>query len=1153
MKALGKITGDCLLRAAALAVAGGLLLTGCIKEDAGSCGGPDGEVTVGFRAGTLAIAGASDADDGWNVRSAKGRVQAVRSADAATRADVPPAPDPGPDVENPDDLPVGTTFRVLVYEAGADPQSESPVDQNTYKIADAGGTIVATAVDGKGNATEGAARELVLRRGAYDFYYFSPAVPAGTAMPNPGRYTGLMNGADYMALAHREVIDPSQGPKHYIPEVCLYRMGSYIDVRISPRDGEIMGSLAVTGDGLQLWGLPASGSYEIGDYPYRLVTEGSGGMVEFSPGDFAAEEGTTTTVSTLGTGGGRAVLPGYARDLQVKVTLTSDGKEMKLDASLAGYNFAPGYRYVVELGVGRIADKPELDIEILPWNEYDWGDDGQIGGGGYLPIDTGGGTVIEPDPKRKGTWQEAVDYCSGKGGGWRLPTENELYYYWYVEPSVNGVSPFMEGDYWSSTNNASNSGQAWTFNFSFGEARAYKKDKATSLYMRCVRDKESGAGTKYPYVKSEGNSSVIVLRDAAGGIDKASLFASRPTVTAAVAGGQHSENDRMSGMLQVQNADPGLMNWYDAIDYCDNLAQEGYDDWRMPTLRELMLIWTVGGNNNVGSLDIDNSTDSPVQRPVGSSWLHSLAGFTVLPNKVVYSATWCEEEPDLWPDIKWVMRISGTDGRVNDDGVGATSEGVRKTQAVRCVRDWDGSAPTSYTVSEASVTPAGDIPGEGKPYSLTLTGVLPAAGVEVCARVDGQTEPLVSGKVTASGTAVELAVPANMSYTERSVTFQYKFNGKWLDISPAVNQAAGYSVTGKTHNAPATIPGQGGTYSVTLTGTLPAAGVEVRANISGANPVTGKVSASGTAVSLTIPGNLSYNPRTVTFEYLWNGTWTKIGDACTQQGWNVTAASVTPAGDIPQAGGTYTVTLTGWGGYKIRAINRVGTEVKELVVKNDYQEVPNYSASIVIPANTETTTREVTFQYWIQGAWKDIETRTQEEKSLIGELYGGGVIYWVNPDDKNDFRVVALDESQKAWAASRGYVLGSGAQSQSARNGAAIMTLVRQYSANHSGGASGTFATDFPAFGYCYNKTPVGTWYLPSKQELTDLYAAKGSVESVITANGGTAFSAGVYWSATESSSFNSATAWFMNFSTGYTVYDYKSSSSKYVRCVRSK
>ena len=564
--------------------------------------------------------------------------------------------------------------------------------------------------------------------------------------------------------------------------------------------------------------------------------------------------------------------------------------------------------------------------------------------------------------------------------------------------------------------------------------------------------------------------------------------------------------------------------------------------------------------------------------------------------------------------------------------------------------DTDGrvSGKKPQHVGSSAVTPAGDIPGEGKPYSLTLTGVLPSEGVEVRANISGA-EPVTS-KVTASGTAVELAVPANMSYnertvsfeykwgdewkkiepdkdrkqrgwtvdarshnapetipgnggtytvklsgwlggnyalqavsgstvlvgptststddkqttqstdlkipanmsyTERSVTFQYKFKGEWLDISPAVNQAAGYSVTGKTHNAPATIPGQGGTYSVTLTGTLPADGVQVRANISGADPVTGKVSASGTAVSLTIPGNLSYSTRTVTFEYLWNGTWTKIGDACTQQGWNVTAASVTPAGDIPQAGGTYTVTLTGWGGYKIRAINRVGTEVKELVVKNDYQEVPNYSASIVIPANTETTTREVTFQYSQAGVWKDIETRTQEEKSLIGELYGGGVIYWVNPDDASDYRVVALDESHKAWAASTGYVLGSGAQSQSARNGAAIMTLVRQYSANHSGGASGDFVTDFPAFDYCYKKTPVGTWYVPSQKELKDLYDAKGSVESVITANGGTSFSAGSHWSATEWSS-NSGYAWYVTFSSGYANPTSKTNSN-FVRCVRSK
>ena len=197
--------------------------------------------------------------------------------------------------------------------------------------------------------------------------------------------------------------------------------------------------------------------------------------------------------------------------------------------------------------------------------------------------------------------------------------------------------------------------------------------------------------------------------------------------------------------------------------------------------------------------------------------------------------------------------------------------------------------------------------------------------------------------------------------------------GTWCQIWDSRTQAAGYSVSDATHNAPATIPGQGGSYSVTLTGVLPAEGVEVRAQSGGTALVSGTVTASGTAVSLTIPGQLSYDTRTVTFEYNWNGTWTKIGSDCTQQGWNVIYANVSPSGDIPAAGGTYTVTLWGWGGYKIRAIS--GST--ELVVKNDYEEVPNYSASIVIPANTETAARNVTFQYSQAGVWKDIVTRTQ--------------------------------------------------------------------------------------------------------------------------------------------------------------------------------
>ena len=296
--------------------------------------------------------------------------------------------------------------------------------------------------------------------------------------------------------------------------------------------------------------------------------------------------------------------------------------------------------------------------------------------------------------------------------------------------------------------------------------------------------------------------------------------------------------------------------------------------------------------------------------------------------------------------------------------------------------DTDGrvSGKKPLYVASATVTPAGDIPAEGKTYSLTLTGLLPDEGVQVRAQSGGTA--LATGKVTASGTAVSLAVPANASYTSRTVAFEYLWNGTWTKIGADRTQA-GYSVSNATHNAPSTIPGQGGSYNVTLTGYLPS-NVAVRAQSGGTAIVSGTVTKSGTAVLLTVPGNLSYNNRSVTFEYNWNGTWTKIGAACSQQGWNVTKASVSPAGDIPGAGGTYTVTLTGWGGYQVRAMS--GNT--QLVIKTDFTEVANYSATIEIPANPSTeSSRTVTFQYRYNGKWADIDSRTQTARVILMTWY----------------------------------------------------------------------------------------------------------------------------------------------------------------------
>ena len=81
-------------------------------------------------------------------------------------------------------------------------------------------------------------------------------------------------------------------------------------------------------------------------------------------------------------------------------------------------------------------------------------------------------------------------------------------------------------------------------------------------------------------------------------------------------------------------------------------------------------------------------------------------------------------------------------------------------------------------------------------------------------------------------------------------------------------------------------------------------------------------------------------------EYQWNGTRTTIG-ATQQLGWHALQSQRLSLGDIPiQQAATYTVTLTGLGALPDPCHRVANTQ---LVIKTDYTETANYSASIVIP------------------------------------------------------------------------------------------------------------------------------------------------------------------------------------------------------------
>lgn len=288
-----------------------------------------------------------------------------------------------------------------------------------------------------------------------------------------------------------------------------------------------------------------------------------------------------------------------------------------------------------------------------------------------------------------------------------------------------------------------------------------------------------------------------------------------------------------------------------------------------------------------------------------------------------------------------------------------------------------GTQAVGYNVTSATVTPAGDIPGSGGRYTVTLSGLLPAEGVEIRASVDGN--PVATGTITASGRGETLSIPGNDGNSEHTVAIEYLWNGTWTTIESRT-QLAEPRISNATVSPAGDIPYGGGDYTVTLTGVLPAGGVQVRA-FSGGTLVQATVVSSGASVVLSLPANLSLSNRTVAFQYLWNGTWTSIENRTQLPTPQITSSTVSPSGDIPYTGGTYTVTLNGAlpaEGVEIRATSGGTTLGTGLATK------AGTGATLTVPVNSGSTSREVVFEYKWNGVWTMVDSRMQWPTPTVG-------------------------------------------------------------------------------------------------------------------------------------------------------------------------
>jgi hypothetical protein len=160
----------------------------------------------------------------------------------------------------------------------------------------------------------------------------------------------------------------------------------------------------------------------------------------------------------------------------------------------------------------------------------------------------------------------------------------------------------------------------------------------------------------------------------------------------------------------------------------------------------------------------------------------------------------------------------------------------------------------------------------------------------------------------------------------------------------------------------------------------------------------------------------------------------------------------------------------------------------------------------------------------------------------VGDFRAGGVVFWLDPVDNRHGLVCAIEDQSAGIQWYNGSYITTGVTGTAIGAGSANTTAIIA--------SQGTPETSYAAgLARAYGGGGFNDWFLPSKDELNQMYQNKATINSTATANSGSNLqTSDYYWSSTEGAN---NFAWVQSFYNGYQSFNFKDLTD-YVRAVRA-